>query len=150
MSPMVVIHMACSLVSYAAFLVACASSVLFLIQERQLKHKTMGVLFHRLPSLDALDRLNFIAISIGFGLLSIGLVFGVAGERLLLGRWWSGDPKEYLTAGLWLSYCLLWIVRLRSTLRGRRVALLSILGFGFVLFAFIGAGWVLPSWHPYG
>ena len=142
--------MICSLLSYAAFLIAFASGVLFLIQERQLKHKTMGVLFHWLPSLEALDRLNFLAIGVGFGLLSIGLMCGVAGERMLLGHWWSGDPKEYLTALLWLSYCLLWIVRLRSTLRGHRVALLSILGFSFVLFTLIGAGWVLPSWHPYG
>ena len=145
---MVIVHMLCSLLSYVAFLVACVSGTLFLIQERQLKRKTMGVLFRRLPSLEGLDRLNFFAIGIGFLLLSIGVACGLIGTKVLLGRWWMGDAKECLTLVLWLSYCVLWLVRLCSTLRGRRIALLSILGFSFVLFTFVGASWLMPSWHP--
>ena len=146
---MVILHMVCSLLSYAAFLVAFLSGLLFLIQERQLKRKTMGLLFHQLPSLGTLDRLNFLAVGVGFWLLSIGVACGLVGARALLGRWWIGDPKECLTMLLWSSYFVLWIVRLRSTLRGRRVALLSILGFSFVLFTFVGVSWIVPSWHPY-
>lgn len=145
---MLLVHTLCSLLSYAAFLVAFLSGVLFLVQERQLKRKTLGVLFHRLPSLGRLDRINFLAIGIGFVLLTIGLALGLVGEHVLLGRWWSGDPKEYLTVGLWALYLGLWLIRLRATLRGRRVALLSVLGFSLVLFTFLGASWVMPSWHP--
>ena len=141
--------MLCSLLSYVAFLVAFIFGLLFLIQERQLKHKHMGKLFHSLPSLGALERLNYVAISMGFGLLTIGLVYGFIGARKFLGHWWNGDPKEYLTIGLWASYLLLWLMRLRATLRGRKVALLSVLGFSLVLFTFIGAGWFLHSWHHY-
>ena len=144
---MVVAHTLCSLLSYGAFLTAFVSGMLFLIQERQLKRKHMGRLFHRLPSLEALDRVNFLAIGIGFGLLSIGLALGFLGAGLLLGHWWTGDPKEYLAVALWGSYLTLWLVRLRSTLRGRRVALLSILGFSLVLFTFLGVNWLLPTWH---
>ena len=146
---MVTAHMVCSLLSYVAFLIAFLSGMLFLIQERQLKQKRMGALFHRLPSLGTLDDVNFAAISIGFGLLSLGVICGFVGARVLLGRWWTGDMKEWLTVMLWGAYCVLWFVRRRSTLRGRRVALLSILGFSFVLFTFVGANWISPSWHPY-
>jgi ABC-type transport system involved in cytochrome c biogenesis permease subunit len=142
-------HVLCSLLSYVAFLVACVSGALFLIQERQLKRKTMGLLFHRLPSLERLDRINFLAIGIGFVLLSAGVASGFVGAETLLGRWWTGDVKERLTLILWLTYCLLWFVRLRATLRGRRVALWSVLGFSLVLFTFVGARWVVPSLHPY-
>jgi ABC-type uncharacterized transport system permease subunit len=147
---MIAIHVLCSLLSYAAFLVAFVAGLLFLIQERQLKRKTLGLLFHRLPSLDALDRLNFLAIGAGFGLLSVGLACGVAGVAAVFGRWWTGDPKEVLTIVMWAAYLLLWLVRLRATLRGRRVALLSILGFSLALFTFLGAGRILPSWHSFG
>lgn len=143
----VTVHMTCSLLSYAAFLVAFVSGVLFLIQERQLKRKTMGLLFHRLPSLDALDRANFLAIGIGFGLLSVGVVFGLVGAGVLLGRWWTGDPKASATIILWGLYLGLWLVRLRATLRGRRVALLSVLGFSLVVFTFLGVSRLSP--HPY-
>jgi ABC-type transport system involved in cytochrome c biogenesis permease subunit len=119
------------------------------MQERQLKRKQMGRLFRWLPSLEALDRVNFLSIGIGFGLLSVGVVFGLLGTKALLGRWWVGDAKGYLTIGMWMGYLLLWLVRLRSTLRGRRVALLSVLGFSFVLFTFVGATYLLRSWHPY-
>ena len=146
---MVLVHMFCSFLSYGAFLAAFVSGLLFLIQERQLKRKTMGMLFHRLPSLGLLDRVNFAAIGIGFGLLSVGLICGVIGMKELLGRWWISDPKTYLTVLLWGSYLILWLVRLRATLRGRRVALLSVMGFSLVLLTFLGARWLLPSFHRY-
>jgi len=135
----VAVHMTGALLSYAAFLVACVSGCLFLVQERQLKRKRMGLLFRRLPSLEVLDRVNFLAIGLGFGLLSVGTAFGLLGARLWLGRWWTGDPKECLTVLLWLSYLALWLLRLRATLRGHRVALWSVMGLGLVLFTFIGA-----------
>ena len=149
MTPTVILHTSCSLLSYAAFLNAFVSGILFLIQERQLKRKKMGVLFHRLPSLEALDRMNFLAIGIGFGLLTVGVAAGMVGMAASLGRWWIGDPKEVLTLLLWGAYCALWLMRLRATLRGHRVALLSMLGFGLVLFTLLGASYVVPSRHPY-
>lgn len=146
---MIALHIGLSLCSYLAFLAAFVSGGLFLIQERQLKRKTMGALFHRLPSLDVLDRINFIGIGLGFGLLSIGTAFGLLSAGIFLGRWWTHDPKEYFTVILWLAYLLLWFARLRATLRGHRVALLSILGFSLVMFTFVGVSRVLPSLHPY-
>ncbi len=139
-------HVACSLMSYAAFLVASVSGVLFLMQERQLKHKQMGWVFHRLPALHTLDRINMVALGIGFALLSVGMLLGLIGSRQLLGRWWTGDPKELFTAVVWLSYCALWLVRLRATLRGRKVAMLSMVGFGMVLATFFGVRHWLPAW----
>lgn len=146
---MLLVHMVCSLLSYVAFLVAFISGVLFLIQERQLKRKHMGILFRRLPPLGVLDHVNFTALGIGFAFLSVGVACGLIGARRLLGHWLTGDPKEVLTLTLWLCYCVLWVARLRAAVRGRRVALLSMLGFSLVLFTFIGAGWLLHSWHAY-
>jgi ABC-type transport system involved in cytochrome c biogenesis permease subunit len=146
---MVIVHTVSSLLSYVAFLIAFGAGALFLIQERQIKQKRMGVLFHRLPSLDQLERVNVFAIGIGFGLLTVGLSLGLIGSRLLRGVWWSGDPKEILSATLWLCYLILWTARLRATMRGRRVAMLSVFGFALVLFTFLGVSWLVPTRHPY-
>jgi ABC-type transport system involved in cytochrome c biogenesis permease subunit len=146
---MVTTHMVCTLLSYAAFLVAFVAGGLFLLQERQLKRKTLGRLFHRLPPLEVLDGVNFVALGAGWGLLTAGLAFGLVGSRLLIGRWWIEDPKAYVTALLWLAYLALWVVRWRATLRGRRVAWLSALGFCLVVFTAVGVGGLLPTLHPY-
>jgi len=146
---MVTVHTLASLLSYAAFLAAFVCGILFLVQERQLKRKTMGVLFHQLPSLEALDRANFVTIGVGFALLSAGLLSGFIEVRLSFGRWWIADSKTCLAIAVWGLYLLLWGMRLRATLRGRRVALLSVLGFGLVLFTLLGASYLVPSLHPY-
>jgi len=146
---MIAAHTICTLLSYGAFLVAFVSGALFLVQERQLKRKTLGVLFHRLPPLEWLDRVNFLAIGIGFGLLTLGLGFGFLGIRTWFGQWWIGDPKVTATLLLWGGYLGLGILRARATVRGHRVALLSMLGFSLVLFTALGVSWWLGSHHPY-
>ncbi len=146
---MVAMHMLCSLLSYVAFLTAFISGLLFLAQERQLKHKHMGWLFHRLPSLGTLEHTTVVAIGVGLVLLTAGVAFGVFGMQHVVGRWWTGDPKEYLTLALWVVYLVLWVAQLRSTVRGRRVALLSIAGFGLAMVTLIGPGELFKSLHPY-
>jgi ABC-type uncharacterized transport system permease subunit len=142
-------HIFCALISYGAFLIAFISGLLFLIQEHQLKGKQMGSLFYRLPSLEQLDRLNLWAVAVGFVLFSVAVLCGMVVVYQLFGQWWTGDSKQVLSVGLWGWYLVLWLVRARSTLRGRRVALLSILGFSFVLFTFVGSRVVVQSGHPY-
>ena len=142
-------HIAFSLLSYLAFLLACLSGVLFLMLERQLKAKHIGRLFHSLPSLASLDRLNLAAIAAGFVLFTLGLLCGIAGRRETFGRWVSFDPKESLAYTTWAAYAVLLVVRWLSTLRGRKVALLSILGFSLVLFTLFGIRTLLPTWHAY-
>ena len=142
-------HIICSFLSYLAFLVACVSGMLFLVQERQLKAKHIGRLFHSIPSLAVLDRINWVAIAVGFALFTLGLLCGVARRRVTSGRWISWDPKEELAYVTWLAYAVLLVVRWMSTLRGRKVALLSILGFSLVLFTLLGIRTLLPTWHAY-
>ena len=145
---MIFIHLACSLASYVAFLIAFVSGLLFLMQHWQLKHKHMGLLFHRLPALGALERVNVWSIGLGFGLLSIGLSLGLLKARWLLGQWWRWDSKELFALALWSAYLGVVVARARAVGRGRKVAMLSVLGFTLVLLTFLGANRWLPSWHP--
>ncbi|MBI2884842.1 MAG: cytochrome c biogenesis protein CcsA [Candidatus Omnitrophica bacterium] len=143
MSLWLVLHITCVLLSYAAFLVAFGSGALFLLQERQLKHKQMGLLFHRLPALGTLDRINVLAIGWGFALLSLGIAVGAAVGHAVTGRWWNVDLKIYGALLLWAVYLALWLLRVRATLRGRTVAVLSVLGFGLALIIWLGVNHAL-------
>jgi ABC-type transport system involved in cytochrome c biogenesis permease subunit len=147
MNTWLILHIVLALCSYLAFLVACTSGTLFLVQERQLRLKRLGQLFHRIPSLAALDLLNLRAIALGFLMFTIGLVCGIAGRKETLNAWVSLDPKEALAYLTWVAYAVLLVIRLTGTLSHRKVAVLSILGFCLVLLTCFGIELFAPSWH---
>ena len=143
------IHITCALLGYTAFLVGFACALLYLSLERQLKAKRWGRLYRWSPSLDVLDRVNLIAVAAGFLLYSVGLGLGALVGRRTFGRWVSGDPKEIFSTLTWLSYAALLGVRLLAVDRGRRVAMYSVVGFSWLLFAFVAARFLLPTWHAF-
>ncbi len=142
------IHAGVSLGAYAAFAIALLSGALYLIEERRIKLKK-PVIAAWFPSLEALDVVNYRAISIGFFLLTLGIVTGSIWAEAVWGSWWNWDAKEVWSLATWLIYAALFHIRLTSTLRGRKVAILSILGFAFVLFTFLGANYILPGAHKF-
>jgi len=72
----VVVHISLIFLSNALFAIAFCAGIMYLIQEKQIKKKTFGVLFRRLPSLEKLDKTNYICLLIGFPLLTGGLITG--------------------------------------------------------------------------
>ena len=59
--------------------IACIGGIMYLLQEREIKKKRFGLFYSRLPSLEALDKLNHHCLSIGFPLFTLGLITGLAG-----------------------------------------------------------------------
>ncbi len=133
-------HLVSLLLGYAAFSVSFCLAAIYLIQERFLKSRRLGGLFRRLPSLEALDRLNRFATAAGFVLLSIGLFLGAAwvtvkptaGERV-----WE-DPLVLLTSALWLWYAYAVQSHLFAGWRGRKSAVFSVVGFAALLVSIVG------------
>lgn len=130
--------------SCAAFAVAFVFGWVFLMQERQLKHKRMGWWFHQLPALGTIDRINYLSLGLGFAALSFGVLLGWWKARTGSPDWWSHDPQVVLTMAVWGLYLFLWFVRFRLALRGRKVAWLSIGAFSLVVAAFLGLHHHLP------
>lgn len=143
------LHISLLLMSYAALSIAFLGGVLFLYQERQLKSKRFGLLFHRLPALDATDRMTARALVFGFPLLTLGILFGgvSAHARGVLGTAWFGDPKVILSIFTWIVYLVVLALRLNVKYGGRRVAYLAVLGFGFLAFTVLGANLVGRGFH---
>ena len=60
------LHVTLAILAYAAFTFSFVLSILYLIQNRQLKRRRIGVLFSRLPALEVIGRMNRTAVSIAF------------------------------------------------------------------------------------
>ena len=143
------IHTTLSFLGNAFFVIAFAASVLYLLQERQLKSKQTGSLFHRLPSLDVLDRLHYRSLTIGFPLMTFGIITGALWAGSAWGAYWSWDPKETWSFITWLIYAALVHARMTAGWRGRKAAYLSIVGFAAILFTFLGVNLLLGGLHTY-
>ncbi|HEV2765728.1 MAG TPA: cytochrome c biogenesis protein CcsA [Pyrinomonadaceae bacterium] len=141
------IHTTLLVFAYAAFFVAFSASVMYLLQERELKLKTFGAIFHRLPSLSTVDDISWTAASVGFTLLSLGIVTGVVWSSASKGRVWHNDPVEFFALLTWVLYLAL--IHYRARWRGRKAAWLGIAGFALVVCTFLGAV-VLGGFHVYG
>lgn len=129
------IHTSLALLGDAAFGFAFIVSLMYLIQERQLKQKHLGTIFHRLPPLDVMDTISYRALSIGWPLFTLGMVTGSLWAESAWGSYWSWQPKETASLLIWLIYLALLHLRTLGW-RGRKMAYLSIAGFLFVLVSF--------------
>lgn len=131
----------------AAFTLACGVGLLYLIQEHTIKKKHRGFFFRRLPSLDLLDGTGHGCIIVGFTLLTIGLVAGILYAKVIWGRFWAWDVKEVWSGIMWLFYAALLHERLTVGWRGRKAAIMSIIGFAVLLFTFFGVNFLLGGHH---
>lgn len=129
-----VLHVACFILASVGICVAFVASVMYLVQAQRLRDKALPGQGLRLLSLERLEEMNRRAITWAFPLLTAGLLIGMAqmwygGDRL---HEWT-DPRILTTLILWLIFAIVLYLRYGYHLRGRHVALLSILAFALLL-----------------
>jgi cytochrome c-type biogenesis protein CcsB len=142
-------HVIFAFLGNAIFTLAFCCGVLYLIQEHQLKSKKLGAIAQRLPSLKVLDDLNYQSLTYGFPLLTLGIITGAIWAEYAWGRYWNWDPKETWSLITWFLYAALLHQRLTVGWRGRKAAIMAIVGFLTVLFTFLGVNLLLPGLHTY-
>ncbi|MGQ9509299.1 MAG: c-type cytochrome biogenesis protein CcsB [Thermodesulfobacteriota bacterium] len=142
-------HVVFAFLGNAFFTLAFCCGILYLIQEHQLKSKKIGAIGKRLPSLKLLDDLNYQSLKFGFPLLTLGIITGAVWAEYAWGRYWGWDPKETWSLITWFLYAALLHQRLTVGWRGRRAAIMAIVGFMAVLFTFLGVNLLLPGLHAY-
>ncbi len=141
------VHASLSILAYAFFVLAGVGGVMYLLQERTIKRKHFGLFYSRLPSLETLDRLNQHCLSIGFTLLTLGMITGSLWAKQALGAYWHWDPKETWTLITWLLYAALIHQRFTQGWRGRQAAILSIVALLVALFTFWGVSLFFTGYH---
>lgn len=127
------LHTTLLLLASVGVCVGFLASLMYLFQSRRLRTKTMPGRGLRLLSLERLETMNRRALLLAFPLLTAGMLAGVV--LILLGSdsvgW--GDPRVVGTLALWAVFALLLYLRVSKHLRGRQVALMTILAFVMLL-----------------
>ncbi|WP_309891467.1 cytochrome c biogenesis protein CcsA [Archangium sp.] len=147
--PLLPLHITIALLGVAASALAAGVAGMYLLMERQVKGKRFGLLFSRLPSLEFLDTLNRRLVVVGFIALSVTLITGAFFSSAAPGFVWTWQSKQIATLVAWGVFAALVSARSVGGWRGRRVALLTMTGFGLLLVSFLssydfihmGGGW---------
>ncbi len=132
------IHVITCFISYAAFVISFICSLLYLI-------KWKGVI----PPEETLEEINYRSIVVGFPSLSAGILTGAVWAHYAWGSYWSWDPKETWSLITWIVYALFLHARFVKGWRGKRIAMLSIIGFLSVIFTYLGVNFILSGLHSY-
>jgi cytochrome c-type biogenesis protein CcsB len=128
------VHASSSIIADAFLTLAAIGGTMYLLQERELKQKRFGFFFSRLPSLEALDKLNQHCISIGFPLMTAGMIAGYIWARQIWGgQAWQWNPKIVSAMITWFLYAGLMHQRFTLGWRGRRAAWITVVAFFAVL-----------------
>jgi cytochrome c-type biogenesis protein CcsB len=140
-------HVLTCFFGYAAFGLSFGLSIMYLLKRLEREETDKG-LIKRLPGTGILDDLNYQMVVIGFLMLSLGIITGSVWAHSAWGSYWSWDPKETWSLITWLLYAALLHSRMMRGWRGKKIAILSIVGFSCVLFTYFGVNY-LAGLHSY-
>ncbi len=143
------VHAGVSVMAYGFLALAFCGGLMYLLQERELKSKRFGFFYSRLPSLESLDQLNSHCVTTGFVFLTLGIISGSAWARQAWGTYWHWDPKETWSLITWFLYAAQIHQRLTYGWRGKRAAVMAVIGFCAVLFTLWGVTFLLGGVHSY-
>ena len=125
------VHWVTAYAGSVAFAVAGASGAMYLFASQRLRSKRIAP-DTTFGSLERLEHLTFLSVTLGFALLTIALVTGLV--RVLegnnsLGPNWYREPKVVMTFIAWVVYALVLHSPINPSFRGRKTAALSVIGF---------------------
>jgi ABC-type uncharacterized transport system permease subunit len=121
-------HIAVNVLGLAAFALAFAVAVAYVIQEQLLRRRQVGGLFQRLPALDVLDSWGLRLVTIGFPLFTAGVVTGSIWAARL-GNVLGFSTGQGFALLAWLFFACVLFSRAAGGWRGRRAAIGTMLGF---------------------
>lgn len=134
-------HVLLASAGFALLGVAGLAGIFFLVESRRLKsHRPLRRL--PLPTLEALDRVNVVALAVGFPLLTLGVITGMLWLDAAQGRIWTGTAHEIWSLLAWAIYAILVSARFAGRQGARQAAASAVAGFAFLLFAVVGVGMV--------
>ncbi len=143
------VHVVVLISAYAAFAISFITSIMYILLSREIQSKKLGIFFERLPSLEFFDNLSNQAINVGLVLVSTGILLGVyLGISVWEGQWVL-DPKFLAVLVSWAIYFTHFVTRKAGGWQGRRAAIVSVVGFSWLLFSFIVVSQFLSTFHSF-
>ena len=143
------VHVISALIGYSGITISAVYGILYLILYNEIKLNKFGLIFNRLPSLDILERLSFIAVVIGFVFLTITIIIGIIWLPQAFPNISFLDPKLISTFAVWFLYGIGLINKFLGKWRGKKLITLSIIGFCLAILSTTLTNFLAKSFHSF-
>lgn len=141
------LHVSVTMFGESFFAVSFVTSIMYLVAASKEKK---GIASKSGLTAERLDSISYRVIAIGFPLFTLGgLVFGMVWAYKAWGSYWSWDPKEVWSLITWFVFALYLHTRLVLGWKGKRSAIIAIIGFLAALFTYFGVNYLLAGLHSY-
>jgi cytochrome c-type biogenesis protein CcsB len=128
-------HVVVYFFGYAALFVAFCASFVYLLRPKPIHLRRPDLIAGEHIDLESLlDG----AVRFGFALLTTGLLMGAVWAKSAWGDYWVWDPKETWSLVTWLLFAAYLHLHYLGGWRGRRLAVLVLVGFAAVMFTYLG------------
>lgn len=127
------VHLGFALASDVLLVLTAIISLAYLIQDHLLKTKKLNLDWLHLPSIQVLDEIGLKILTLSFLMMTIGIVAGSLLAQQYWGPGWYLDIRQIWSTTTWLLFAVVLLARLTVGWRGRRAALVTLVGVTFVL-----------------
>ena len=139
------VHVLTAMVGYGAFGVAAGLGLMRLLRGRHSDKDEQASEGQGLPPIKGVECTMGRSVTLGFPWLTLGILTGAIWAQNAWGRYWGWDPKETWALVTWFWYLMILHLSPLPRWRGRRLAGLVVVGFGVVLFTFVGVPWLVRT-----
>ena len=149
-----IIHIVAACISAAAFNIGAIAAIMYLIRDRAERKadeagtELVGYLA-KLPTSRRLDLISYRLHAFAVPIWTFTIVAGAIWAQYAWGRFWNWDPKETWSLITWLVYVGYLHARATAGWRGRRVAIIAVVGVITFWFNFIGVNLLFRGLHAY-
>nr|YP_010284790.1 cytochrome c heme attachment protein [Silene chodatii]UKQ56908.1 cytochrome c heme attachment protein [Silene chodatii]WQA10840.1 cytochrome c heme attachment protein [Silene aprica] len=106
--------------------------------------------YYRSQLIDQLDRWSYRVISLGFILLTIGILSGAVWANEAWGSYWNWDPKETWAFITWTVFAIYLHIRTNKNFQGANSAIVAFIGFLIIWICYFGVNLLGIGLHSYG
>ncbi|HYC76036.1 MAG TPA: cytochrome c biogenesis protein CcsA [Planctomycetota bacterium] len=144
------VHVLTAVIAAAVMLLSGCAGLVYLTLERQMRRKTFGLLYSKLPNLAELATLNRRAAGFGFLFMTAGVNLGIwLAHRDRVKDFSYLDPQVLATLALWIHFGLVALPRRVAFVTGARAAKASAAGFVLLLLTLLVSAIPGLSFHRF-
>jgi ABC-type uncharacterized transport system permease subunit len=142
-------HVMSAILGYSAFAISAVYGFLYLMLYHHIKSNRFGIVYENLPDLEKLEGLALTSVLSGFVLLTVAIAVGLIWLPRAFDTFSYFDPKLVGTVAIWAMYGAGLISKRAIGWQGRKIMILSIVGFSVAMFSMTVINLFFSGFHRF-